>query len=264
MTAESLQHEGRGIEVLDTASEQPAPVLDEETLNIDLRHICRAGILELMRIGAGLSYKELGRGMGMRPIKVRRYVCGMMRKPQQQTVFQIWLFLWKRLPSQSVEPTLRLRALGERLPEVNIHIPGYLTLDEAAAMMKLRPSEMRRLVSREPEIGAIKVGVAIRIPRDRLCVFIAGASGSPPGELPADLIGIREAADLLRVEIHVLRYAIECGRLKGLQTSKKARIQISRAELSRFLMEGTSPITDPRDIDRRCRARKKQQQEAGA
>ncbi|OGO10475.1 MAG: hypothetical protein A2Z66_12855 [Chloroflexi bacterium RBG_13_66_10] len=250
--------------MLDTAGEQTAPVLDEEILNIDLRHICRAGILELMRIGAGLSYKELGRGLGLPPIKVRRYVCGTMRKPRQQTLFQIWRFLWERIPAQSPEPTLRLRALGERLPEANIHIPGYLTLEEAAAMMKLRPSEMRRLVSREPEIGAIKVGVVIRIPRDRLCGFIADASGSPPGELPADLISIREAAELLRVEVHVLHYAMKCGRLKGLQASKKARIQIGRAELSRFLMEGTAPIPDPRDRERRSRMKRKQQQEAHA
>ena len=264
MTSESLQRAERRIEVLDTAGEQPAPVLDEEILNIDLRHICRAGILELMRIGAGLSYKELGRGVGMPAAKARRYICGMMRKPRRQTLFQIWRFLWERIPAQSSGPTLRLRALGERLPEANLHIPGYLTLEEAAAMMKLRPSEMRRLISREPEIGAIKVGRFIRIPRDRLSTFIAGASGSLLERLPADLISIREAAALLRVEVHVLRYAMDCGRLKGLQTSKKARIQFSRTELSRFLMEGTSPLTDPRDIKRRYRARKKQQLEAHA
>ena len=263
MTAESLQSGGKGIEVLDTASEQPAPVIDEGILNIDLRHICRAGILELMRIGAHLSYKELGRGMGMPPAKVRRYICGEMRKPRQQTLFQIWSFLWERIPAQSSEPTLRLRALGESLPEASLHIPGYLTLDEAAAMMKLRPGEMRRLISREP-IGAIKVGANIRIPRDRLCTFIAGASGSLSERLPADLISKREAAELLRVDVHVLRYAIKGGRLKGFQTSKKARIQIGRAELNRFLMEGTAPIPDPRDTERRSARKKKQQQGAHA
>ena len=264
MTSESLQHAERRIDVLDTAVEQPAPVLDEEILNIDLRHICRAGILELMRIGAHLSYKELGRGMGMPPAKVRRYICGEMRKPRRRTLFQIWSFLWERIPAQSSRPTLRLRALGERLPEASLHVPGYLTVDEAAAMMRLRPGEMRRLISRTPEIGAIKVGHFIRIRRDRLSTFIAGTSGSLLGRLPADLISIREAAELLRVDVHVLRYAMKCGRLKGIQTSKKARIQISRAELSRFLMEGTAPIPDPRDTERRSARKKRQQQEAHA
>ena len=263
-TEQAAQAEKTEEERAPQITEDTIPQLfDHELLNVDVRHICRAGILELMRIGAGLSYKQLGQALGLPPIKVRRHLCGEFEKPRREDVFRIWSYLWERLPVYASAPTIRLLPSEEALTSLtSARLPQFLSVEEAARLLGLSWREMRRLISRVPEIGAIRINDTIRIPRGPLCDYIAGSRGKGPLGSGGHMT-LQQAAALLRVPDHVLRYAVKTGRLRV--DGKECRhLLISNRELARLVMEGTSRISDERDRQRRYRQKKREDANASS
>ncbi len=161
-----------------------------------------------------------------------------MPKVPGKKIHALWSVLWEALPSTSA--TAALEVLGEEVPDAEAPtagLPAYLTLDEAAALLKVKPEKMRRLVIDNPRLRAVKVGAAIRIPRSAMNEFIvdprpAADRRNGPG------MTVQEVTAFFRVSQDVIRYAMETGRLKAEQAGRYARVRIPIAEVQRIAKSG--------------------------
>jgi excisionase family DNA binding protein len=267
MATESQPRDEGGGELIGASDASSAePTFDEGSLSVDLQHISRATVLELMRIAAGLSYTELARSIGIPRSRLRRYLRGLLEKPRESITRQIWDALWQRLPPRSAALILHQRHIDPSLSAHDLRGLQLLTLKQAARMTRIPESALRRLLPKHPELCAVKIGAGIRIPRDTLAEFIASSPAIPTGKDASDMITMQRACELLQVEPHVLRYAIKCGRLEKCQLSKKHRIYFTLAEIRRFLSEGTAPLSDRLAVEQRYRQKRREarQQEAHA
>ena len=212
--------------------------IEKRLLPLQVTSINRYTILELARIGAGLSYLALGKRAGLPGAVVARILRGHMKNVRGERIHRLWSVLWEALPSTST--TAALEVLGEEIPDTMALIaglPAYLTLDEAAALLKLSRAKLRRLVVADPRLRAVKIGSAIRIPRSALNDFIvdprpAVARRNGPG------MTVREVTALFRVSQDVIRYAVETGRLKVEQAGRYGRVRIPVAEVQRIAKSG--------------------------
>ena len=209
-------------------------------LPLEIRTIGRYGILELMRIGAGLSYREVGHRAGMPPIKAMRLIRGQIRNPRQSYLRRIFDVLWVALPAVAQEAPLRVieeqeGAFARSLTEK----PCYLTLEEAANLLKIDRPKMRRLCSDLPDLGAIKVGVEIRIPRQSLEEYLL-APRRP--QVSGRFMSLPDVAALFRVSQEVIRYAIEIGRLRAKQHVARGKLLIPIVEVQRIARTGIIPL----------------------
>ena len=207
---------------LELVARSHAPALEP----FDPRRLSKAGVLEVMRIVSGASYQELGRKVGMRTTKVRRLLEGQYVKPPKADVACLFLLLFDMVP-------LRPRPRGATPPY------AFLTVQEAAQAVSVTPAMMRRLVAREPAIGAVKVGRKIRVPREGLLSFFLGerpAARQVRGWTPLEL------AQVLRVDYHAIRRAYKAGRLRTVRKAPGGRITIPPNEVRRVLTRGLSPI----------------------
>lgn len=194
-------------------------------LTIDPRRLTRSGILELMRVAAGLSYKDLSRLTAIPRARVIRLVRGAYPKAQHRYLDAIREVCWARLPA-------RMPALA------GVIAPPFLTLEEAAELMAVSPTEMRRLAVRCPALRAIKVGRKTRIPAAALSEFLT--SPTPRGK--GNGVSLQEASAILRVHVCSLRKAIRAGRLQVEQQRKHYPIRISPREFQRLLRQGTHEL----------------------
>ena len=219
---------------LERVARSHAPALEP----FDPRRLSKAGVLEVMRIVSGASYQELGRKVGMRTTKVHRLLAGQYNKPQKAGVARLLALLFEMVP-------LRPRPRGAIPPF------AFLTIPEAAQAVSVTPVVMRRLVAREPAIGAVKVGRYIRVPREGLLSFFLGerpAARQVRGWTPLEL------ARVLRVDERAIRFAYNGGRLRIVRNAPRGRITIPPNEVRRVLTRGLSPI-QPRTSDLRISER---------
>lgn len=230
-------------------AESLRPSLIAGVLTIDVRHVSRIGLLELMRIGAGMSYRELGARVGLTPTKTRRLLRGQTSRPKRGVTRRMWEVLWDRLPENTAQRApLHLREEDAREVEHASTAPMLLTEKEAAGLLMLRPQQLRKLVLENPQIGAVKMGRYLRIPRRALCDFVIGPQLAVR---QTGYLSIYEAAALLRLSPCQLRYAIKCGRIRVEQTGWHYPIRIPMSEISRLLIEGTHSIPQPKKTPRR-------------
>ena len=207
-------------------------------LPLQVTSINRYTILELARVGAGLSYLALGKRAGLPGAVVARILRGHVQKVPGKKIHALWSVLWEALPSTSA--TAALEVLGEETADAEAPtagLPAYLTLDEAAALLKVKPEKMRRLVIDNPRLRAVKIGAGIRIPRSAMNEFIvdprpAVERRSGPG------MTVREVTAFFRVSQDVIRYAVETGRLKVEQAGRYGRVRIPIAEVQRIAKSG--------------------------
>lgn len=198
-------------------------------LTIDPRRLSRSGILELMRIAAGLSYKDVSRLTGIPRAKAIRLIRGAYQKPRRRDIEAVRDVCWARMPARS--PAALIAGA-----------PSFLTLEEAADLMAVGPAVMRRLVGRNRALRAIKVGIRIRIPQDALASHISALQPEAPAVASADGLSRNELAAILRVPAQVLRRASEDGRIKEVRRWKHGRPRIPRREVKRILAKGTHEL----------------------
>lgn len=203
-------------------------------LPIDPRRLSRPGVLELMRIAAHLSYRDVSRLTGIPRAKVLRLIRGAYEKPLRRELEALRDVCWGRMPSRS-----------PALPTTEA--PLFLTLEEAADLLAITREAMRRLVVRDRRLRAIKAGVAIRIPQAALADFISAQKSLSP-QMLSDGLSRQELANLLRVPVHVVRYANQTGRIKAVQRGKHGRPRIPWREVKRVLARGTHELR-PRASD---------------
>ena len=203
-------------------------------LPIDPRRLSRPGILELMRIAARLSYKDLARLTGIRRAQVIRLVRGAREKPLRRQIEAIREVCWAKMPVRS-----------PALPAAKA--PSFFTLEEAADLLAVSPAVMRRLLVRDRRFRAIKVGVGLRIPAAALAEWIS--EPQPPCPQPAKAgLSRQQLADLLRVSVDVVRYANQIGRIKAVQRGKYGHPRIPWQEVKRVVARGTHELR-PRASD---------------
>jgi excisionase family DNA binding protein len=211
-------------------------------LPLQITAISRCGLLEIARIGAGLSYQDLGKRAGMPGAYVARILRGGTRKPHVERVARLWSVLWQALPA--TPSSLALEVLGEvgapSAGEIS-DLPSYLTIEEAADLLKLKPQKVRRLIMEYPELRAVKIGKKIRVPRHTLNGFITDPR--PIVTHRADRgIGISQMAAFFRVHPDLLRYAIRTGRLKAEQARRHAPVRIPVSEVHRVMQSGLAEL----------------------
>jgi excisionase family DNA binding protein len=227
---------------------------DKSVLPIEVRGIGRGGVLELMRIGAGLSYKEVGKRAGMVPIKAMRLIRGEMLRPRRRDLEGIREVLWEALPAIPDETPLRVIEEQQfgflRRPAGK---PKYLTLKEAADLLKVNADKMRRLVCNLPELGAIKVGIGIRIPVQAIENHILTPRRAPASQ---SFMSQQQAAALFRVHVDAIRYAIETGRIRCHQAGKHYPRRIPVSEIERIAQFGTTELRPHKNWHRPDRRKK--------
>ncbi len=214
----------------------------KQVLPIGVRAIGRSGVLELMRIGGGLSYKEVGKRAGMPPVKAMRLIRGQYLKARHRDLRRILDVLWAALPAiQQPGPLQVIEEAERRFALPRTARPMYLTLDEAADLLKVNRAKMRRLASDRPELHAIRVGWGVRIPRQAIEEYILAprrAAASSKFMSPAAV------AALFRVHEDVIGYAIRTGRIRAQQSTKQkwGRWRIPMAEVRRIARFGVTNL----------------------
>lgn len=223
-------------------------------LPLEVRSLSRYGILELMRIGAGLSYKELGHRVGMAPAKVRRLIRGAYEKPLRRHLDRVRETLWDALPvADGAAPLRVLRGPKEQSAGRIRGRPIFLSLDEAASLLRITRARMRRLASEEPGLGAIRVGVAVRVPLAAIEDYITAPNGPSAGKQG---LSIPEAMGLFRCSKDVFTYSISRGYIKASQRGRHYRWRIPLAEINRLMRFGTSPLPEAAARRQRPKAKK--------
>ena len=234
---------------LDLLEAEPAKSL----LPLEVRAIGRSGILELMRIGAGLSYKQVGERAGMRPISAMRLIRGERVRPRGRDLERIREVLRAALPAVPDEAPLRVIEEQEfgflRAPTGK---PKYLTLQEAADLLKVKWYKMRRLASEVPELRAIRIGSGIRIPVEALEEYILGPHRVPDSK---EFMSRSQVAAFFRVNVDVISYAIEAGRIRARQVAKRHAWRIPVSEVARIAQFGMTEIPRRSEWDRPERRR---------
>ena len=198
-------------------------------LTFDPRRLSRCAILELMRIGAGLSYKELSQLTGIPRAKVIRLIRGAYARPRVAEINLLRDSCWRRLAARSSPFTTKTS-------------PAFLTLEEAAELIAVKPAVMRRLICRDRSIGAVKVGKRIRIPAQGLARFVSVPRRSWRSLRVGDGMSIQDLARLLRVLPGTVRHSIRHGKIKATQEKWHGRVRIPASEVRRILKEGTTPL----------------------
>jgi excisionase family DNA binding protein len=223
-------------------------------LPIEVRSLSRYGLLELMRIGAGLSYKELGHRVGMAPAKARRLIRGGYKIPVRRHLDRIREALWEALPTADGAGPLRVLEGSKGKSAGRIHgRPIFLTLEEAATLLKVTRARMRRLASEDPGLGAIKIGVGIRIPLAAIEDYILAPIGA---DSKSQGLSLPETVALFRVTETVIGYLLRTGRIKAKPHNPHFPWRISFAEINRLMRFGTAPLPRLRDWRPRQRAKK--------
>jgi excisionase family DNA binding protein len=179
-----------------------------------------------MRAAAGLSYGDVARQLGIPRAKVIRLIRGAYAKPRRVQLERLRDLLFDRLPARPAR--LRLPASA-----------AFLTLPEAARMLALKPAEVRRLICRHREIGAIKVGSKIRIPRKGIADFLCEPQG---GDGKPRWLTQQQLASLLRVDVGVIRYAKRMGQIRFTQRGHHHPVLIPTREVQRLLRQGTQEL----------------------
>ena len=212
-------------------------------LPLEIRTIGRYGILDLMRIGAGLSYQEVGRRAGMRPIRAMRLIRGGYSKPPGTALQRVLDVLWAALPVTEQAIPLRVIETGARskpVPSVPIGEIFYVTLQEAARLLLVKLPKMRRLVSEHPEMGALKIGGNIRIPRRALEEFITNPRC--PSVAPAGFVTSAQLAALFRVSPETIAHAIREKCIRAVRSGERDRPRIPLSEVQRLMKQGTAKL----------------------
>ena len=208
-----------------TVRSQPSLRVIEPPIETRPDRLTQAGALELMRAAAGLSYGDVARQLGIPRAKVVRLIRGAYAKPRRAQIERVRDLLFDRLPARPAR--LRIPAGA-----------AFLTLHEAARMLALKPAEVRRLICRHREIGAVKVGTKIRIPRQGILDFLyepqTGGERDPQGMSRGEL------AHLLRVGEHVIRWATEHGCIRAIRRGRF--VAIPTREIERVLRRGTQEL----------------------
>lgn len=198
-------------------------------LTLDPRRLSRCAFLELMRIAAGLSYKDLSHLTGIPRAKVIRLIRGAYARPRLAEINLLRDTCWRRLAARSSPFTTKTS-------------PAFLTLDEAAELIAVRSTVMRCLICRDRSIGAIKVGRRIRIPAQGLARLVSAPRRSHRSRRPEDGMSIQEIATLLRVLPGVVRRSIRDGKIKATQQQRHGPVRIRASEVRRILKQGTHPL----------------------
>ena len=120
-----------------------------------------------------------------------------------------------------------------------------LTISEAAALLSVAPSS----VSRACRVGSIQALQARRkgswrIPRSEISRILTGGTHDRRRLAPVDpeCVTMKQAAQILRVSLETIRYAIEKGRIRASQSEPHGRVRIPREEIERLKTEGTGPV----------------------
>lgn len=217
--------------------EPPRPQLDIKVTHaegplggLDPRRLDQRAILELMRIAAGIDYKQLAGLTGILRYRIIRILQGEYKEPRTDDVKRILEVLWEHLPKR--RPQQAIRHLGHR---------SFLTLEEAAEQLSVSKRVMRRMCQRRPELGAIQVGRALRIPADAFDDFIIG--GRPPVDGDLDTFTMKDLQQILRVPYHTIRWIVRTGQVRTFERgSGRRKLRIPREDVIRLLHEGTGPV----------------------
>jgi excisionase family DNA binding protein len=204
---------------------QPSLRVIEPPIETRPDRLTQSGALELMRAAAGLSYGDVGRQLGIPRAKAIRLIRGAYIKPRRAQLERLRDLLFDRLPARPAR--LRISAGA-----------AFLTLQEAARMLALKPSEVRRLICRHREIGAIKVGTKIRIPRQGIVDFLYEPQIA--GDREPQGMSRGELAQVLRVREGVIRWATEHGLVKTIRRGRF--VTIPTREIERLLRRGTQEL----------------------
>lgn len=215
---------------------RPDPAELSLGLLIDPRRLSRPGALELLRIAAGFSYRDVADLTGIRRAHVMRILRGDLQRPTHRFLDRIRDVCWERLPSCPQNAGAR-------------YLPDLVTLEEAARLLAVRPIVMRRLAVRHPELAAIKVGHQIRFPSKNLAAFISGAE-RPAGSESNEGLSTAELGRALRVAPHVIHYLRGTGRIRSFRRGggRGGGYRFALAEVRRLMREGTGPLR-PRQGD---------------
>ena len=195
-------------------------------LLIDPRRLTQPGVLELMRVAAGLGYGELGQLVGIRRAHVMQLLRGLQEMPRHERLDRIRDACWERISRRPLSGVAR-------------HVPDLLTVEEVARLLAVQPIVARRLAVKHPELGAVKIGVAIRFPSANLAAFIS--SSERPAESGGDeTLSTEDVARLLRVSRHVVRYQRLTGSLPAVGRGRGFRFPLSAVR--RVMERGTHPL----------------------
>lgn len=206
-------------------------------LLLDPRRLSQPAVCELLRIAAGLSYRDLAELTGIpRAHLLKRVLRGLQANPRRDHLDLIRDACWERIARRPQNAAAR-------------YLPDLLTLEEAARLLAVRPVVMRRLALKHPELGAIKVGRQIRFPSRKLAAFIS-RSERPAGSQSDSALSTVELARALRVTPDTIRYFREAGRIRSFRSGRgRGRgFRVPLSEVRRVMREGTSPLR-PRQSD---------------
>jgi len=209
----------------------------ELPLTIDPRRLSQAGLLELMRLAAGLSLPALALRAGIGPERIGHILRGSCRDPRRQELARLRDLLWSLLPYRPNRTRAALLGPG----------PLYLSVNEVADLLGLRPCTVRQLAA--SKLGAINLGRFVRIPRAGLLAYLQRQSGLSPS--PAQEFSPRDAAEALGVPWGNINRAIRQGRIRIRQAGPHQRRRIPSREIERIMSAGTHPLADVRPRKRR-------------
>ncbi len=195
-------------------------------LEVDPRCVCQPGMLELMRMAAGLSYQEVAALLGSTPDRVSQLLTGGAKKSSGPQLARILRVLWTRLPV---------------LPPSPASLPETLTTQEAAAILTVKPSTMREAAQRVREYEAFHVGPRWFFPRDTFLRILAARCGFIPRR-PGDLLTPRQVARALRVSTYFVYHRLSAGQIRAVQAHPHAHWRIHKDELRRLLHNGADSL----------------------
>ena len=237
------------------APRAPRPEAVDLTRFVELRSLTRFGILELMRLAAGLSYRDLAARVGLPPARLTRLIRRAEAKAPSEQIERVWRALWEALPRSTPRLVDEPERLSDTLAEAAKGLPIYLSLGEAARLLRVNVAKMRRLAVERPELRAIKFGAAIRLPRHALYDYISAPLPAPRRREP----GLRtpDLAALFRVSHDVISYQRRQGRIAAVRRhGSSGQWFVPDREIARLMAFGIEPLRPLASDTRKRRQRR--------
>ena len=222
---------------------------------VEVRLLTRFGVLELMRLAAGLSYQDLAARVGLPPARLIRLIRRAEANAPSEQIERIWRALWEALPRSTPRLVDEPERLSDTLAEAAKGLPIYLSLGEAARLLRVNVAKMRRLAVERPELRAIKFGAAVRIPRHALYQYV----NSPLPPLKRREPGLRtvDLAAFFRVSHDIVTYQRRQGRIRAIQRrGARKHWLVPDAEIHRLMAFGTEPLLPLASDTRKRRQRR--------